>query len=348
MMGTAPTLDIATPEGHPRVVARASDARRGALSATHRAKVQLPDFFLVGAAKAGTTSLYHYLKGHPQVYMSPLKEPCYFATDIEVEKFAPDYRYDYLENPHEYIWGDMSEVVHLAYVKKYEDYVGLFRKVRDEKAIGEASVAYLWSERAAAEIKARIPEAKIIITLRNPIDRAFSHYQMDLKVGRVVRSFADELQDDLRNPDKGWCRSRMYLEHGLYFESVKRFLELFGAERVRIYFSQDLHHHRARVLGNLYDFLEVDPGLSPAADAIFNGAKVPRYPRINYWMYQLGLKRRSSFALIRRIRRRIAPMLYAPAPKLAASDRAMLAGFFKDDILKLQDLVGRDLSAWLR
>ena len=348
MMGTAPTLDIARPEEHARATTPANHHRRGVLPVPHRAKLHLPNFFLVGAAKAGTTSLYHYLKSHPQIYMSPIKEPCYFALDIDPSNFAPEYRYDYLENLHEYISGEMSEVIHIAYVRKYEDYIGLFRKVRDEKAIGEASVAYLCSDRAASEIKARIPDAKIIITLRNPIDRAFSHYQMDLKVGRVVRSFADELQDDLRKPDKGWCRSRMYLEHGLYFESVKRFLDVFGAEQVRIYFSQDLHHHRARVLSDVYDFLEVDPGLPPAADALFNGAKVPRYPRVNYWMYQQGLKRRSSFALMRRLRRRIAPMLYKRAPKLAASDRAMLSGFFRDDILKLQDLVGRDLSSWMR
>ena len=133
----------------------------------------------------------------------------------------------------------MAHTVHIAYVKKYEDYIGLFRKVRDEKAIGEASAAYLCSQRAAREIKARIPAAKILITLRNPIERAFSHYLMDLQLGRITGSFAEELHEDLKRPDKGWSRTRMYIEQGLYFEQVKHFLEVFGRERVRIYFSQD-------------------------------------------------------------------------------------------------------------
>jgi len=99
-----------------------------------------------------------------------------------VEKFATDYRYDYLDNPEEYLWGDMLDVVHIAYVKIRRLPRALSQGTRRESD-RRSRRSYLCSERAAAEIKARIPDAKIIITLRNPIDRAFSHYQMDLKLG---------------------------------------------------------------------------------------------------------------------------------------------------------------------
>jgi len=308
----------------------------------------LPNFFVVGAAKAGTTSLYHYLSHHPQIYVSPIKEPSFFATDIEPEKFAPDYRYDYLLNPHEYIWGEMARPVHSAYVRKLEDYLGLFRKVSSETAIGEASVVYLGSRSAAYEISARIPAAKIIIMLRDPAERAFSHYLMDWHLGIVQGSFAEELGADLRRPDKGWGRTRMYIEQGLYYEQVKRYLDVFGAEQVRVYFSSDLRVRRGAVLRRLYEFLEVDPDSLPGEASLNESTRVPRFPRFNYWVHRHGFKRPSSFRMIRRIRSRIAPMLYKPAPRLCSGDRAMMAGYFADDICKLQDLLGEDLSAWLR
>jgi len=348
MSGKASTVEKITPIEEREPANGRLGYERNGRGVIRTAKVPLPNFFLVGAAKAGTTSLYHYLRSHPQIYASPIKEPCFFATDIELAKFSPDYRHDYLPNAHEYIWGEMSHPVHSAYITKFEDYAGLFRKVRNEKAIGEASVAYLGSQRAAYEIKARIPDAKIVIILRDPAERAFSHYLMDRQLGVVLRSFTDELREDLKKPVKGWGRTRMYIEHGLYFEQVKRFLEVFGSERVRIYFSKDLREQRSALLQDLYSFLEVTPEPLPAGDANLNRSRAPRFPRFNYWMHRSGWKRPSSIATIRRLRSRIAPMLYIPAPKLSETDRAMLIEFFADDIRKLQDLLDCDLSEWLR
>jgi hypothetical protein len=348
-IGTFTEVSVAaSEEAGAKTNIRPSHTGTGLSLVGRRSKLPLPNFFVVGAAKAGTTSLYQYLGHHPQIYVSPIKEPHYFATDLDMNNFGPDYRLDFPPDTHEYIWGEMSQPVHSAHVTKFEDYQGLFRKVRNEKAIGEASVTYLCSPRAAAEIKARIPEAKIIIMLRDPAERAFSHYLMDRRLGIVARTFAEELHDDLRKTDKAWGRTRMYIELGLYFEQVKRFLELFGPERVRIYLSHDLRADRTTLLRDLYDFLEVDPKLQPARDAFLNESRAPRFPRFNYWMHHFGMKRPSSLAMIRRIRGRISPMLYKPAPRLSPDDRAMLVGFFADDIRKLQDLIARDLLAWMR
>ena len=105
-----------------------------------------PNLFVVGAPRAGTTSLYHYLRQHPEIYMSPLKEPHFFSHS----------------NP-------QSDTV----VKHQDAYLRLFDAARGEKLRGEASPAYLADPDAPARIKDASPEAKIVAVLREPVSRAF-------------------------------------------------------------------------------------------------------------------------------------------------------------------------------
>jgi hypothetical protein len=133
----------------------------------------LPNFFVVGAPKAGTTSLYHYLDQHPQIFMSPIKEPNYFATEIRPENFGDELQPQVAEDLRElqeYLQGPMREKRFGGLVSQWDDYLRLFQSVETEKAIGEASVCYLWSKTAAANIRSRIPGAKIIMILRNPAE----------------------------------------------------------------------------------------------------------------------------------------------------------------------------------
>ena len=126
---------------------------------------KLPNFILAGAPKSGTTALYHYLRQHPQIYMSPIKEPCYFAAEI---------RPDNLTATHLQHIRRMSRKLPAPFgwlVSEWDDYVRLFQDVQHETAIGEASVAYLWSETAATNIASRLPDAKIIAVLRDPSER---------------------------------------------------------------------------------------------------------------------------------------------------------------------------------
>src|ERR1700744_4238921 len=134
--------------------------------------MKAPNFFIVGAPKAGTTSLYNYLGQHPQIYMSPIKEPNYFAGEMRLDNFVEEARRRIADEMHdlqEYLRGDMRQNRFGGWVSAWEDYLKLFRNVTDEIAIGEATPCYLWSETAARNIAARIPDAKIIINLRNPV-----------------------------------------------------------------------------------------------------------------------------------------------------------------------------------
>src|SRR5580765_4773440 len=142
---------------------------------------KLPNFFIVGAAKSGTTSLYEYMKMHPEVYMAPIKETHHFSTDIDNTQFRPNYARSLNKDLTSFLEGDMSDGIFHAFVKDWNQYVKLFGKVNSEKAIGEVTNSYLYSHEAAQNILSRFPNAKVIMILRNPIDRAFSHYLMDLR-----------------------------------------------------------------------------------------------------------------------------------------------------------------------
>ena len=132
-----------------------------------------PNFFIIGAAKSGTTSLYHYLKQHPQIYMSPVKEPRFFAFHGETLEID---RYDQLSR------ADLRLILADS-ITKPSDYLALFNGVKDEKAIGEASPLYLQIPQVAARIHQFIPHAKLLAVLRNPIDRTYSQFLMHSRNG---------------------------------------------------------------------------------------------------------------------------------------------------------------------
>jgi len=154
--------------------------------------MKYPSFFVVGAAKAGTSSLYFYLKQHPEIYMSPIKETFYFCTDIREKNFKTPFKIKNNWDIHSYLNQSKLEEKHLAYIEEWEDYIQLFREANNENAIGEVCNGYLYSKVTAGNIISKIPNGKIIMILRNPIERAFSHFLMDLRDGRQNnRNFTD-------------------------------------------------------------------------------------------------------------------------------------------------------------
>ena len=108
----------------------------------------LPNFFIVGAPKAGTTSLYHHLDQHPQIYMSPLKEPCYFSSELRPENYTEELQpwiTREIQALQQYLAGPMTEKRFGGLVSEWDDYIKLFRNAAGAHTIGEASVCYLWS-----------------------------------------------------------------------------------------------------------------------------------------------------------------------------------------------------------
>ena len=253
-----------------------------------------PNFFLAGAPKAGTTSLHRYLSQHPRIFMSRVKEPCYFACEVRPENFAEPYRQP---SP------DL--------ITDWPSYLRLFQDAGDAAAIGEASVCYLWSPTAAANIAGRIPGARILMVLRDPAERAFSQYLHGVAKGRIAGGFRDHIDASLR--DTAGCFRPTYplLQFGHYGVQIRRYLAHFPSRQLHIALYEDYQRDPAGFYRGVLDFLGVDPDFVPDTSRRYR-----EYPE------------RDIF-------------------ELAPADRRFLVDHYRDDVVDLERLLGRDLSAWL-
>jgi hypothetical protein len=314
--------------------------------------VKLPNFFIVGAPKAGTTSLCAYLEQHPQVYMSPLKETHYFAFEVRPENFSTEERPRIARDLcalEEYLRSDMRERRFGGLVSNWEDYLKLFQNVSDEIAIGEATPHYLWSETAARNIAARIPHARIIIILRNPVDRAFSDYLHMVAVGAIRRSFREQICANLRCVNKQIGTAWPFLEYGHYHEQVKRYLNEFPRSQIHISLYEELERAPGLLISDLFAFLGVDPGFAVDVAQRHNEPRIPKLAGAVYFLKKWRVWPYLRNLAPRPLRPRLRSLLVRSRVSLAMepADRAFLTDYYCDEIGKLATLVDRDLSSWL-
>jgi Sulfotransferase family len=313
---------------------------------------KVPNFFIVGAPKAGTSALYAYLDQHPQIFMSPLKEPNYFASEIRPEHFGPQDRErvaSEMQSLAAYLRSDMSEKRFGGMVSSWDDYLRLFQNVADEVAVGEATACYLWSQSAPRRIARQIPHARIIVNLRNPVDRAFSQYLQMVALGRTRRPFREQITQSMRRDPEQFGSSWPLLEFGCYHQQLTRYLGEFPRSQVHISLYEELEREPARLLSELFAFLGVDPLHRVDVSARHH---VPTVPRLTATAYLLKKARIWPYL------RKLAPNPLGPRLRalmvrsraslvMDASDRAFLADYYRDEIEKLAVLLDRDLSAWL-
>jgi hypothetical protein len=312
----------------------------------------LPNFFIVGTGKAGTTSLYHYLRQHPQIYMSPVKEPSYFASEIRVENLGEPYLRHIRRSSTR-----LSECLADGrparpkgwLFSEWDEYLRLFQDVKSEIAIGEASVAYLWSESAAANIAARAPGAKIVMMLRDPSERAFSQYYHQLSAGVIHSTFREHIDNCIRYTGGKLGAYYPLLEVGLYYEQVIRYLRLFPKENIRIYWYEQAWRRPDVLLSDLFDFLGADSSFRPDMSRRSLERRSPRSPAGNYFFKRFDVTHRIRESLPSWLRRSIHKSLFRPGHnlKMDPKDRQILVEYYREDTLKLGSLLDRDLSAWL-
>jgi hypothetical protein len=312
-----------------------------------------PNFFVVGAGKAGTTSLYHYLQQHPHIYMSPVKEPCFFASELRAGNLSKDFARHVERQTRDlprYL-GDGLPVKPLGWlVSDWDDYLRLFQKVRDEKAIGEATASYLWSETAAANIHARIPHARIIMILRDPGERAFSQYMHQLAEGLTRYTFSEQIQRGVGAGGRELSILHPFLEVGLYYRQVQRYLELFPREHIRICWYEDDWRQPARMLADLFAFLKVDTTFVPDTSRRSLAQRAPRIAALNYVLKKSNIWPSVKGLVPPSLRARLRAMAFRggrPAI-MDPKDRQFLIEYYREDVLKLSSLLERDLSRWLR
>ena len=236
-----------------------------------------PDFFIVGAAKAGTTSLYNYLKLHTDVYFSPIKEPHHFSMDISLDEMRGDFKKNVQTDISDYLKTSLGSPRHGAFVRNREHYHQLFSLAKNEKRVGESSVSYLFSTVAARQIKAYNPDARVIIILREPVERAFSHYLMDLRIGYETADFVEAVNADYTKERRGWGQSHLYVELGIYYEQVKRYLEVFDPAKIKIILHDDFKVAPEKLLSEVFAFLDI-PDMTAELDfsVRHNKAELPK------------------------------------------------------------------------
>lgn len=299
----------------------------------------LPNFLIIGAPKAGTSSLYYYLKQHSQIYMTPDKEPHFFT----------------LENGEINFQGPGDDERFSKAVTQFEDYVKLFEQVTDEIAIGEASTTYLSSSQAPERIKHHLPEVKLITILRNPVDAAYASFLHLHRDGdETITDFDIALQKEEERIQQNWEGIWHYRRRGLYYEQLKRYFDLFKREQLKIYLYEDFRNNCQYVLQDIFKFLNVESNFIPDMSEKHNVSAMPK----NQWLNRLISKPnalKSSFNLLvpktlrGSLNERIKKWNFNDyqKPPISEETREKLTREYQTDILKLQDLIQRDLSDWL-
>lgn len=301
----------------------------------------MPNFVIIGAGKAGTTSLYEYLGEHPQIYMSPKKEPRFFAVEDEEINFqGPD-------------------DTRFKFINSIDDYQKLFNRVSDEIAIGEASPIYLTTPKAPQRIHHHIPNAKIIAILRDPIERAYSNFLDSLSRGiETTDNFSEAMLLEEERIKNRWAPHWHYKRKGFYFSLLKPYFELFDKKNIKIYFFEDLIKDPQKIVKDIYRFLGVDHYFSPDFSIRHNPSGIPRSKRLHTYFLQRiwskGSKVNRSIGskiandLLQQIESSIFRLNLKEKPKISKETRKEFIDVYKEDILNLQDLVNRDLSPWLQ
>lgn len=219
----------------------------------------IPNFLIISGGRSGTTSLYHYLSEHPEIYMSPNKEP-YFLTGLDFNSF--------INTP--------GFFLKKLWVKDLKTYKQLFDKVSNEKLIGEASVSYLYYyKETIPNIKKYLGDPKIIIIIRNPAERAFSHYLHNIQNDLEKLKFEDAIVEEKERILKNWWWGFHYKNAGYYLKPIIAYKENFT--RVRIFFFDDFKNNFFSVFREMLLFLEVDVDFKPSNLKIYNASEFYKY-----------------------------------------------------------------------
>ena len=298
----------------------------------------LPNFLIIGAAKSGTTAIYHFLKQHPDIYMSPVKETNFFALEGSKLNF---------NGP-----GDRDNICAFS-ITQIEDYVKLFEGAEGKRAIGEASPMYLFDKSSADRIKSHIPNVRIIAILRHPVERAFSQYLMFVRDARepYTRDFRRALLEEDKRKQLNWEWAWQYKQVGFYAEQLKRYLSLFDISQIRIYLYEDLLSNPVKLLQDIFEFVGVNSELIPDIKARHNESVLTRNTALEAFLSNPSITSKILKPILpKRVRKTLVSIgkkINVTRPKLNPKIRSELIAIYREDILELQNLIGRDLSAWL-
>ena len=295
---------------------------------------RLPDFLLIGAAKAGTTALFAALARHPCVYASQTKEPRFLAYADAVPSFK----------------GPGGAKYASTIVTDAASYRSLFAGCPENARAGEASTDYLCSEAAPHVARRLVPQARIVAILRHPVERAYSQFLHLRQHGHEpVPDFEAAWMDESRRAAAGWRPSHLYQRRGFYGQQLTRWLGHFPREQLLILFYEDWCERPAELLALAWRHIGLQPLTDPAVERENVSSRQPRWK----WLHQLMVgdnrlrqQRWLPLGARKAITRTILRVNTRYGPALDPAVRARLATAYLDDLRMVEGLTGRDLGAW--
>lgn len=274
-----------------------------------------PNFFILGAAKSGTTSLYNYLNQHPGIYLSPVKEPTFFCEEFQI-----------ISDP-------------ISYFKLFDD-------VTTERIVGEASHAYLTSPSTPRVLRGLFPSARFVVILRNPADRAFSLYHHMRRSGyEYINSFEKALEAEeeriissrFRDNCPQYLYNFLYYRSGLYGEQLRRYFEFFERDRFYLLTSDALKRDPRASVEAILRFLELRTDVDLTLNVHNAGVTTVRFPALQY----IWRTRVTKPALLRRIMRSLLWRINScPRPAIDPRTRAALLDRYREDQALLHEISG--------
>ncbi|MBI1911526.1 MAG: sulfotransferase [Deltaproteobacteria bacterium] len=304
------------------------------------ADTKKPNFLIAGVAKSGTTTLYAWLKEHPEVFM-PRKETFFFMSSVykNINKSDPEARKE-------------EDIVYTP-----EQYLSLFNAVKNEKAIGEVGTGYLYYHKIAIPMIRKVAgDIKIIIVLRNPIQRAFSGYSHFIRNVSEPYTFEQGLEHEKERMRQNWDFMWYYKDLGFYYEQVKAFKDNFS--NVKVYLFDEFKDEPA-LAKNMFEFLGIDSSFVPKFGKT-NESGLPGNVFLQEMLVKPNHPIKSLFRpLIRLVlppERRREILLWLITKNIKKDKKLVMKPetyealrlIYRDDILKLQELINKDLSHWLK
>lgn len=296
--------------------------------------MKIPNFFIVGAPKCGTTAMNDYLNQHPDVFMAH-KELHYFGEDLQIK----------------------NRISEPEYLQHFQNAVG-------EKIVGEASVWYLFSATAAKEIKHFSPDAKVLIMLRNPVEMIYSLHSQNLYDGNedvpdfeTALSLDEKRKKGIKLPQSiDFFQIPSYIDSALFSEQVKRYIDVFGKENLHIVLYEDFVENTVQVVLNVFRFLNVDTNVRVDYGLINPNKKIRSFYLHKSLKHPPSTLKKAVRIImpIRKTRHMIMRLLFEwnvqirKRKKMDVSVQNKLRSFFAKDIQRLSELINMDLTGWLR
>ena len=305
------------------------------------------NLFLIGAAKSGTTALAATLGQRPAIALLPIKEPGHFSTDLRIPVFSSRYNRLLQWDEAVYFKKTRLEERHIGFVESESNYQKLVDQAittnPNANYVLDASTAYLYSANAPAQLRHYAPDAKIVLILRNPVERAYSHYTMALKYGMEQKEPLQAFEREAEFNPAHWGQDECYLELGQYAKQLERWLECFPLDQLHIIWYDDFTADPQKAMNALMKYLDLPTFVLQQTDQLNVGA-VPKYATLNKWAMRTlsPLREKLPKSLVHWLKKKT----QVAAPELDPETRSFLAEAFTEQIEQLAALTGKDLNHW--